>query len=132
MAFWTCSLVVLKLTIFLLSLQAEGANVVKVDLFFFTVTRLSANRAKRLVWDFACIIFVSFSFSHMTIVVIAVVLIHVIFLCFPSDKPMFKIGNVMPVLVLLLKHLSPLACSTQTVLTLFYILYLRSTETLTS
>ena len=79
MAFWTCSFVVLELIIFLLFLQADGANVVKVALFFFAVTRLRMNRGKRLVWDFPCIIFVSFSFSHMTIVVIAVVLIHVIF-----------------------------------------------------
>ena len=61
MAFWTCSFVVLELIIFLLFLQAEGANVVKVDLFLFAVTRLRTNRAKRLVWDVARIIFVSFS-----------------------------------------------------------------------
>ena len=132
MAFWTCSLVVLELIIFLLFLQAESADVVKVDLFFFAVTRLRTNRAKRLVWDVARTIFVSFSFSHMTIVVIAVVLIHVIFCVFLVTSRCFKIKNVMPVLVLLLKRLSPLACSTQTVLTLFYILYVRSTETLTS
>ena len=122
----------LELIIFLLFLQAESGNVVKVDTFFFAVTRLRTNRAKRLVWDFARIIFVSFSFSHMTIVVIAVVLIHVIFCGFLVTSRCFKIKNVMPVLVLLLKRLSRLACSTQTVLTLFYILYLRSTETLTS
>ena len=132
MAFWTCSLVVLELIIFLLFLQAEGANVVKVHLFYFTVMRLRTNHLKRLVWDFACIIFVSFSFSHMTIVVIAVVLIHVIFCVFLVTSQCFKIKSVMPVLVLLLKRLSPLACSTQTVLMLFYILYVRSTETLTS
>ena len=82
MAFWTCSLVVLELIIFLLFLQAESGNVVKVDMFFFAVTRLHTNRTKWLVWDFARIIFVSFSFSHMTIVVITVVLIHVIFCVF--------------------------------------------------
>ena len=136
MAFWTCSLVVLELIIFILFLQAEGANVVKVDLFFFAVMRLRTNRAKRLVWDFALIIFFCFSFSHMTIVVIAVVLIHVIFCVFLVTSQCFKIANVMPMLVLLLKSLSPLACSTQTVLmfvptciaghylTLFSILYL--------
>ena len=69
MAFWTCSLVVLELIIFILFLQAEGANVIKVDLFFFDVTRLRTNRAKWLVWDFARIIFIFF-FSHMTIVVL--------------------------------------------------------------
>ena len=132
LAFWTCSLVVLELIIFLLFLQAESENVVKVDMFFFAVTRLRTNRAKRLVWDFACTIFVSFSFSHMIIIVIAVVLIHVIFCVFLVTSQCFKIKNVMPVLVLLLKRLSPLACSTQTVLMLFYILYIRSTETLTS
>ena len=41
--------------------------------------RLRTNRTKWLVWNFTRTIFVSFSFSHMTIVVIAVVLIHVIF-----------------------------------------------------
>ena len=107
MAFWTCSLVVLKLTIFLLSLQAEGANVVKVDMFFFAVTRLRTNRAKQLVWDFARIIFVCFSFSHMTIVVIAVVLIHVIFCVFLVTSQCFKITNVMPMFVLLLKRFVP-------------------------
>ena len=132
MAFWTCLLVVLELIIFLLFLQAKGANVVKVDLFFFAVTRLRTNRGKRLVWDFACIIFISFSFSHMTIVVIAAVLIHVIFCVFVVTSRFFKITNVMPVLVLLLKRLSPLACSTQTVLTFYCILYVRSTETLRS
>ena len=81
LAFWTCSLVVVELIIFHHFLQAESGNVVKVDTFFFAVTRLRTNRAKRLVWDFACIIFVFFS-SHMTIVVIAVVLIHVIFCVF--------------------------------------------------
>ena len=121
-----------ELIIFLLFLQAESGNVVKVDMFFFAVTRLRTNRAKRLVWDFARIIFVSFSFPHMTIVVIAVVLIHVIFCVFLVTNRCFKIANVMPVLVLLLKRLSPLACSPQTVLMLFYILYVRSTETLTS
>ena len=132
MAFWTCFLVVVELIIFLHFLQAESGNVVKVDTFFFAVTRLHMNRGKRLVRDFACIISVSFSFSHMTIVVIAVVLIHVIFCVFLVTSRCFKIANVMPVLVLLLKRLSPLACSTQTVLMLFYILYVRSTETLTS
>ena len=122
----------LELIIFLLFLQAESGNVVKVDMFFFAVTRLRTNRTKWLVWDFARTIFVSFSFSHMTIVVIAVVLIHVIFCVFLVTSRCFKIKNVMPVLVLLLKRLSPLACSTQTVLMLFYILYVRSTETLTS
>ena len=122
----------LELIIFLLFLQAEGANVVKVDLFYFAVTRLRTNRPKRLVCDFARIIFVSFSFSHMIIVVIAVVLIHVVFCVFLVTSRCFKIKSVMPVLVLLLKRLSPLACSTQTVLTLFYILYIRNTETLTS
>ena len=68
MAFWTCSLVVLELIIFILFLQAEGANVVKVDLFLFTVTRLRTNRGKWLVWDFTRIIFVSFCSSHMTII----------------------------------------------------------------
>ena len=81
MAFWTYSRVVPELIIFILFLQAEGANVVKVDLFFFAVTRLRMNRAKQLVWDFARIIFVFF-FYPMTIVVIAVVLIHVIFCVF--------------------------------------------------
>ena len=132
LAFWTCSLLVLELIIFLLFLQVESGNVVKVDMFFFAVTRLHTNRTKWLVWDFARTIFVSFSFSHMIIVVIAVVLIHVIFCVFLVTSRCFKIKNVMPVLVLLLKRLSPLACSTQTVLTLFYILYVRSTETLTS
>ena len=122
----------LELIIFLLFLQAESGNVVKVDMFFFAVTRLRTNRMKWLVWDFARTIFVSFSFSRMIIVVIAVVLIHVIFCVFLVTSRCFKIKNVMPVLVLLLKRLSPLACSTQTVLTLFYILYVRSTETLTS
>ena len=122
----------LELIIFLLFLQAESGNVVKVDMFFFAVTRLRTNRTKWLVWDFARTIFVSFSFSHMTIVVIAVVLIHVIFCVFLVTSRCFKIKNVMPVLVLLLKRLSPLACSTQIVLMLFYILYVRSTETLTS
>ena len=61
MAFWTCSLVVLELIIFILFLQAEGANVIKVDLFFFVVTMLRTNRAKWLVWNFARIIFVFFS-----------------------------------------------------------------------
>ena len=121
-----------ELIIFLLFLQAESGNVVKVDMFFFAVTRLHTNRTKWLVWDFARTIFVSFSFSHMTMVVVAVVLIHVIFCVFLVTSRCFKIKNVMPVLVLLLKRLSPLACSTQTVLTLFYILYVRSTETLTS
>ena len=60
MAFWTCSLVVLELIIFLLFLQVEGSNVVKVDTFFFAVTRLRTNRTKWLVWDFASNIFVSF------------------------------------------------------------------------
>lgn len=132
MAFWTCSLVVLELIIFILFPQAEGANVVKVDLFFVAITRLRTNRGKQYVWDFAHIIFVSFSVSHMTIVVIAVVLIHVIFCVFLVTSQCFKITNVMPMLVLLLKHLSPQECSSQTVLTLFYILYVRSTETLTS
>ena len=122
----------LELIIFLLFLQAESGNVVKVDMFFFAVTRLRTNRMKWLVWDFARTIFVSFSFSHMRMVVVAVVLIHVIFCVFLVTSRCFKIKNVMPVLVLLLKRLSPLACSTQTVLTLFYILYVRSTETLTS
>ena len=122
----------LELIIFLLFLQAESGNVVKVDMFFFAVTRLRTNRTKWLVWDFARTIFVSFSFSRMIIVVVAVVLIHVIFCVFLVTSRCFKIKNVMPVLVLLLKRLSPLACSTQTVLTLFYILYVRSTETLTS
>ena len=122
----------LELIIFLLFLQAESGNVVKVDMFFFAVTRLRTNRTKWLVWDFARTIFVSFSFSRMIIVVVEVVLIHVIFCVFLVTSRCFKIKNVMPVLVLLLKRLSPLACSTQTVLTLFYILYVRSTETLTS
>ena len=61
MAIWTCSLVVLELIIFLLFLQVEGANVIKVDLFFFAVTRLRMNRVKWLVWDFARIIFAFFS-----------------------------------------------------------------------
>ena len=122
----------LELIIFLLFLQAESGNVVKVDMFFFAVTRLRTNRTKWLVWDFARTIFVSFSFSRMIIVVVAVVLIHVIFCVFLVTSRCFKIKNVMPVLVLLLKRLSPLACSTQTVLMLFYILYVRSTETLTS
>ena len=121
-----------ELIIFLLFLQAESGNVVKVDMFFFAVTRLRTNRMKWLVWDFARTIFVSFSFSRMIIVVIGVVLIHVIFCVFLVTSRCFKIKNVMPVLVLLLKRLSPLACSTQTVLMLFYILYVRSTETLTS
>ena len=132
MAFWAYSLAVLELIIFLLFMQAESGNVVKVDMFFFAVTRLRKNRAKWLVWDFARIIFVSFSFSHMIIVVIAVVLIRVIFCVFLVTSRCFKIKSVMPVLVLLLKRLSPLACSTQPVLMLFYILYVRSTETLTS
>ena len=132
MAFWTCSLVVVELIIFHHFLQAESGNVVKVDTFFFAVTRLRTNRTKWLVWDFARTIFVSFSFSRMIIVVVAVVLIHVIFCVFLVTSRCFKIKNVMPVLVLLLKRLSPLACSTQTVLMLFYILYVRSTETLTS
>lgn len=132
MAFWTCSLVVVELIIFLLFPQAESGNVVKVDMFFFAVTKLRTNRMKWLVWDFARTIFVSFSFSRMIIVVVAVVLIHVIFCVFLVTSRSFKIKNVMPVLVLLLKRLSPLACSTQTVLTLFCILYVRSTETLTS
>ena len=106
MAFWTCSLVVLELIIFLLFLQAEGANVAKVDSFFFAVTRLRTNRGKQLVWDFARTIFVSFSFSRMIIVVVAVVLIHVIFCVFLVTSRCFKIKNVMPVLVLLLKRLS--------------------------
>ena len=46
MAFWVCSLVVLELIIFLLFVQAESGNVVKVDMFFFAVTRLRKNRAK--------------------------------------------------------------------------------------
>ena len=121
-----------ELIIFLLFLQAESGNVVKVDMFFFTVTRLRMNRAKWLAWDFARTFFVSFSFSHMRMVVVAVVLIHVIFRVFLVTSRCFKIKNVMQVLVLLLKRLSPLACSTQTVLMLFYILYVRSTETLTS
>ena len=132
LAFWTCSLVVVELIIFHHFLQAESDNVVKVDTFFFAVTRLRTNHMKWLVWDFARTIFVSFSFSRMIIVVVAVVLIHVIFCVFPVTSRCFKIKNVMPVLVLLLKRLSPLACSTQTVLMLFYILYIRSTETLTS
>ena len=122
----------LELIIFLLFLQAESGNVVKVDMFFFAITRLRTNRTKQLVWDFARTIFVSFSFSRMIIVVVAVVLIHVIFRVFLVTKRCFKTKNVMPVLVLLLKRLSPLACSTQIVLTLFYIVYVRSTETLTS
>ena len=72
----------IELIIFLLFLQAESGNVVKVDMFFFAVTRLGTNRTKWLVWDFARTIFVSFSFSHMIIVVIEVVLIHVIFCVF--------------------------------------------------
>ena len=132
LAFWTCSLVVVELIIFHHFLQAESGNVVKVDTFFFAVTRLRTNRTKWLVWDFARTIFVSFSFSHMIIVVVAVVLTHLIFCVFLVTSRCFKIKNVMPVLVLLLKRLSPLACSTQTVLMLFYILYVRSTETLTS
>ena len=132
MAFWAYSLAVLELIIFLLLLQAQSGNVVKVDMFFFAVTRFRTNRAKQLVWDFARIIFVSFSFSHMTTVVIAVVLNRVIFGVLLVTSRCFKIKSVMLVLVLLLKRLSPLACSTQTVLTLFYILYVRSTETLTS
>ena len=92
----------LELIIFLLFLQAESGNVVKVDIFFFTVTRLRTNRAKRLVWDFARTIFVSFSFSHMIIVVVEVVLIHVIFCLFLVTSRCFKIKNVMSVLVLLL------------------------------
>ena len=86
MAFWTYSRVVPELIIFILFLQAEGANVVKVDLFFFTVTRLRTNRAKRLVWDFSRIFFFlsydyccycsSFNSCHL--------------LCFPSHKPMFQ------------------------------------------
>ena len=132
MAFCTCSVLVLELIIFLLFLEAKSGNVVKVDMFFLAVTRLRMNRTKWLVWDFAHTIFVSFSFSLMIIVVVAVVLIHVIFCVFLVTSRCFKIKNVMPVLVLLLKRLSPLACSTQTVLMLFYILYVRSTETLTS
>jgi len=132
LAFWACSLAVLELIIFLLLLQAQSGNVVKVDMFFFAVTRFRTNRAKQLVWDFARTIIVSFSFSHMIIVVVAVVLIHVIFCVFLVTSRCFKIKNVMPVLVLLLKRLSPLECSTQAVLMLFYILYVRSTETLTS
>ena len=72
----------LELIIFLLFLQAESGNVVKVDTFFFAVTRLRTNCMKWLVWDFAHTIFVSFSFSRMIIVVVAVVLIHVIFCVF--------------------------------------------------
>ena len=53
----------LELIIFLLFLQAESGNVVKVDMFFFAFTRLLTNRSKRLVFDFAWFIFVSFSFS---------------------------------------------------------------------
>ena len=132
MAFWTCSLVVVELIIFHHFLQAESGNVVKVDTFFFAVMTLRTNRTKWLVCDFARTIFVSFSFSHIIIVVVEVVLIHVIFCVFLVTSRCFKIKNVMPVLVLLLKCLSPLACSTQTVLMLFYILYVRSTETLTS
>ena len=60
MAFWACSLAVLELIIFLLFLQAESGNVVKVDMVFFAVTRLRTNRAKRLVWDFARNIFILF------------------------------------------------------------------------
>ena len=71
-----------ELIIFLLFLQAESGNVVKVDMFFFVVTRLPMNRTKWLVWDFARTIFFSFSFSHMIIVVIAVALIRVIFCVF--------------------------------------------------
>ena len=70
MAFWTCSLVVVELIIFHHFLQAESGNVVKVDTFFFAVTRLRTNRTKWLVWDFARTIFFSFSFSHMIIVVV--------------------------------------------------------------
>ena len=69
LAFWTCSLVVVELIIFHHFLQAESDNVVKVDTFFFAVTRLRMNRTKWLVWDFARIIFIFF-FSHMTIVVL--------------------------------------------------------------
>ena len=132
LAFWTCSLVVVELIIFHHFLQAESGNVVKVDTFFFAVTRLRTNRTKWLVLDFSRTIFVSFSFSRMIIIVVAVVLIHVIFCVFLVTSRCFKIKNVMPVLVLLLKRLSPLECSTQAVLMLFYILYVRSTETLTS
>ena len=60
LAFWTCSLVVVELIFFLHFLQAESGNVVKVDTFFFAVTRLRTNRTKWLVWDFASNIFVSF------------------------------------------------------------------------
>ena len=38
-------------------LQAESGNVVKVDTFFFAITRLRTNRTKWLVLDFARTIF---------------------------------------------------------------------------
>ena len=53
-----------ELIIFVLFLQAESGNVVKVDMFFLAVTRLRMNRMKWLVWDFARTIFVSFFLSY--------------------------------------------------------------------
>ena len=78
-----------ELIIFLLFLQAESGNVVKVDMFFFAFTRLRTNRAKRLVWDFARIIFVSFFLSYdYCCYCSSFNSCHL--LCFPSDKPMFQ------------------------------------------
>ena len=90
MAFWTCSLVVLELIIFLLFLQAESGNVVKVDMFFFAVTRLRTNRMKWLVWDFARTIFVSFSLLSYDDCCYCSSFNSSNLLCFPSHKPMFQ------------------------------------------
>ena len=90
MAFWTCSLVVVELIIFHHFLQAESGNVVKVDTFFFAVTRLRTNRSKRLVWDFSRIIFVSFFFVSYDYCCYCSSFNSCNFLCSSSHKPMFQ------------------------------------------
>ena len=80
----------LELIIFLLFLQAESGNVVKVDTFFFAVTRLRTNRTKWLVWDFARTIFCLFLFLSYDYCCCCSSFNSCNLLCFSSHKPMFQ------------------------------------------
>ena len=80
----------MNLLFFIIFLQAESDNVVKVDTFFFAVTRLRTNRTKWLVLDFSRTIFCLLFFLSYDYCCCCSSFNSCNLLCFSSHKPMFQ------------------------------------------